>query len=652
MKRSIIVLTLQALLWIALFAIAGAAQDSSDAKASSTEQKKEDRQYQIDEMVVTATKVETPAKEVGSSITLITRQDIEAQQKTSVLDILRTVPSLDVIQNGGTGKTAAIFIRGAKSDHTLVLVDGVEMNDPISTGRSFNFANLTVDNIERIEVLRGPQSTLYGSDAMGGVINIITKTGKGKPNGYLSVEGGSFNSFKEAGSVNGGNKFARYSFGFSRQDTDGISSVKDRTGNLEKDGYGSTSFSGKLGITPAQNFDIDVMYSRSQSKTDLDETGDDDPNYTAAATSNLLRTQAKFSLFNNVWDQKIGFSLTDIERNDRNDFDTTHPSDNSLSSFNGRMIKFDWQNIFNIHRTNVLTAGLETEEEEGKSDYSSNSAWGPYTSVFIEKSARTTGYYMQDQIKLWDAWFTTVGFRLDDHDKFGTKATYRVASALVIEKTGTKFKTSFGTGFKSPSLFQLYSPYGDENLEPEESTGWDAGIEQSFAGEKLTADFTYFSNDFENLVDYNSATYKYSNIAKAKTQGIELSASIHATGSLILRGSYTFTKTEDKATGLELLRRAKNKIGFDTNYRFGENGDINFNLTYVGNRADIDYSSYPAAKVRMPGHVVANLAASYNLTKYFQIFGRVDNLFNNDYEEIIGYGTPGASAFGGIKVSF
>lgn len=652
MKRNIFALTLKLFLGIALMAIAGAAQDSTETKAPAADQKKADSQYQIDEMVVTATKVETPAKEVGSSITLITRQDIEAQQKTSVLDILRTVPSLDIIQNGGAGKAASIFIRGAKSEHTLVLIDGVEMNDPISTGRAFNFANLTVDNIERIEVLSGPQSTLYGSDAMGGVINILTRTGKGKPNGSLSVEGGSFNSFKEAGNVNGGNKLVRYSIGFSRQDTDGISAAKDKNGSFEKDGYGNTSFSGKLGVTPVHNFDIDVIYSRSQAKTDLDNTGDDDPNFTSASTSNFLRTQAKILLFNNIWDQRIGFALTDIDRNDRDDIDTNHPQDSSLSTFNGRMLKFDWQNIFNLHRTNVLTAGLETEKEEGESSYSSESAYGPYTSVFNEKSARTTGFYMQDQIKLWNAWFTTVGFRTDDHSKFGTKATYRIASAFVIEKTGTKFKTSFGTGFKAPSLYQLYSSYGDETLKPEESTGWDAGIEQSFASEKLTTGFTYFSNDFENLVDYNSATYRYSNIAKAKTHGIELSASVHATTSLVFRGSYTYTKTEDKTTGLELLRRAKNKFGFDANYRFGEKGDINFNLAYVGNRSDIDYSSYPAAQVKLPGHVIANLAASYNLTKSFQIFGRVDNLFNNDYEEIIGYGTPNASAFGGIKVSF
>jgi vitamin B12 transporter len=641
----------KALLLSSLFAISAAAQDSKDAKPPATIDSKDDKQYQIDEMVVTATKVETPSKEVGSSLTIITRQQIEEQQKSTVLEVLRSVPSLDVVQNGGAGRNAGIFIRGAKSEHTLVLLDGVEVNDPISTGRSVNFANLTIDNVERIEILRGPQSTLYGSDAMGGVINIITKTGKGKPNGFLAVEGGSFNSLKESGGFNGGNDRIRYSFGFSRQDTDGISAVKDKNGSLEKDGYGNTSFSGKLGITPVKNFDIDVIYTRSQSKTDLDETGDDDPNYTAAATSNFVRTQAKLSLFNHVWDQRIGFSLMDIERNDRNDVDTAHPQDSSLASFNGRMIKFDWQNNFTIHRTNVLTAGLETEEEAGKSFYSSDSAWGPYTSIFSEKTARTTGFYLQDQIKLWNAWFTTVGVRVDNHDKFGTASTYRLASAYVIEKIGTKIKGSYGTGFKAPSLYQLYSSYGDENLKPEESIGWDIGIEQSFAGEKLMVEAVYFKNDFENLVDFNSATYQYSNIAKAKTQGFEFSASFHATEPLVFHGSYTYTETKDKVTGLELLRRAKNKAGFDANYRFLKNGNINLNLIYVGKRADISYVGYSAIRVKTPGYVLTNLAASYNLTKNIQIFGRIDNLFNKNYEEVIGYGTPGASAFIGIKGS-
>jgi vitamin B12 transporter len=655
MKRSCFAFVLAVLQLIILSALTAAAQNSTSTQRTAAAAQSDETQYQIEELVVTATKVETPAKEVGNSITVITRQQIEEQQKSTVLELLRTVPSLDIVQGGGRGSATSVFMRGAKSEHTLVLMDGVEMNDPVTSGRSFDFADMTTDNIERIEILRGPQSTLYGSDAIGGVVNIITKTGKGTPKGFFSVEGGSFASFREAGGISGGNSAIRYSLGFSREDVDGISAAGDKYGNVEKDSYGNTSVSGKLGLTPIPNLDINVIFRRVDAENEMDNiggAGGDDANSSSNATRHFLRAETRLSLFHNTWDQKIGFSLTDHDRGYRNDVDAQHPDDSDLSSYNGRMYKIDWQNNFNIHRTNVLTIGVETEEEIGESTYHSESAWGPYTSTFKEKNARTTGYYLQDQVKLGGAWFTTLGVRLDDHTRFGTEATYRIASAYVFEQIGTKIKGSYGTGLKAPSLYQLYSSYGDQNLKPEESDGWDIGVEQSFLDERLTFDAAYFKNDFENLVDFNSATYRYSNVAKAKTQGVEISAAFHAGESVILRGSYTYTDAKDKVTGLDLLRRAKNKIGFATNYRFSEKGNINFDLIWVGKRADIDYSSYPASRVDTPEYALANLAASYRLTKHFQIFGRVNNLLNRDYEEVVGYGTPGVSAFGGIKMSF
>ncbi len=654
MRRFRFVLPLVALLLIFHFVPALIAQDSSNSKPSTSD-KSNEHQYQLEELVVTATKVETPTKEIGSSITVITSQEIAEKQQSSVLDVLRSVPSLDVARSGGMGQTTSVFMRGADSEHTLVLIDGVEMNDPISAGRSFDFANLTTDNIERIEILRGPQSTLYGSDAIGGVINIITKTGEGKPNGFFSVEGGSFKSFREAGGLNGGNQRIKYSVGFSRQDTDGISAAGEKYGNSEKDGYGNTSVSAKLGITPVHNLNVDIIFRRIDAKADIDSIGGpggDDPNDTTSSTEHYVRAQTRLSLFHNIWDQKIGFSLTNNSRTYKNETDAAHPYDSDHSSYDGNIYKFDWQNNFNIHRTNVLTAGLETEQEKGKSDYYSTSAYGPYSSIFPEKTARTNGYYLQDQVKLWGSWFTTLGVRLDDHSRFGTKSTYHFASAYVFEKTGTKIKGSYGTGFKAPSLYQLYSTYGDENLKPEESTGWDLGLEQSLVGQRVTIDATYFHNDFENLVDFNSATYRYTNIAKAKTQGVELSASIHASESLVLRGSYTYTDTEDKDTGLALLRRARNKAGLDANYRLSTKANLNLGVHYVGKRSDVDYSAYPYPRVEMPGYVLANIAASYNLTRNFQVFCRIDNLLNRDYEEVKGYGTPGISAFGGIRIPF
>ena len=609
----------------------------------------------IEEIVVTATRLETPIREVGSSITVITAEQIQEQHKTTVVEVLRDVPALDVVQSGGTGRTASVFIRGAKSEHTLVLMDGVEMNDPSSAGRNYDFASMTVDNIERIEIVRGPQSTLYGSDAIGGVINIITKKGNGKPSGFVSAEGGSYNTFTEQAGISGSTALINYSLGVSRLDTDGISAATEKDGNHEKDGYENTTFSTRLGITPAENFDAELVLRYIDDKADIDNSGGaggDDPNNTADSKQLFLRTQARLTLFKNLWEQKIGLSLSYHHRHYDNGIDSLHPSDSDNSTYDGQVLKLDWQHNLYLDETNTLTLGVETEKEKAKSDYYSESAYGPYTSTFAEEAARTTGYYLQDQISLWDAWFTTLGVRLDDHSRFGTKSTYRMASSYLIRQTSTKIKGSYGTGFKAPSLYQLYSAYGNQELDPEKSTGWDLGIEQPVLDKRVTLSITYFSNDFEDLIDFNSATSKYVNVAQAESNGIEAFVSAQPRDDLTLRAGYTYTNTEDKDTGEDLLRRAKNKASFDVNYRFLAKGNVNLGVLYVGKRDDYNYSSWPAARVRLDSYTLVNLAASYDITDNIQISGRVDNLFDEEYEETCGFGTPGISAYAGVRLSF
>jgi len=640
-----------------------AAQESEftevpETTKQSDSKEKKGKEEKTEEVVVTATRIETASSEVGSSITVITNQQIEQRQNTTVPEILRTVPALDVVRSGGPGGQTSVFIRGAKSEHTLVLIDGIEMNDPITPGRSYDFANLTTDNIERIEIIRGPQSTLYGSDAIGGVINIITKRGKGKPSGFVSAEGGSFNTFTEKAGVSGGNKWANYSLGISRWDTDGISAANEKDGNHEKDGYENTSIFTRLGVTPAENLDADFILRYINAKADIDNSGGvggDDPNNKADLEQLFFRTQVRLFLFNDLWEQKLGFSLTDLDRDYRNDTDADHPSDLDRSSYDGKILKFDWQHNLYLHETNTLTLGIENEEEKGKSKYYSESAWGPYTSSFKEKTARTTGYYLQDQVKLRDSWFTTLGVRLDDHSRFGSETTYRIASAYLVRQTGTKFKGTYGTGFKAPSLYQLYSQYGNQNLDPEESTGWDIGVEQSLFDKKLILGVTYFSNEFDELIEfvgYESGTSKYINVAEAEAKGVEVFASVRPIGDLIFRASYTYTDTEDKETGKDLLRRAQNKFGLDVNYQFMDKGNVNLSLVYVGKRDDNDYSTWPATRVELDDYVLANLAASYDITRNIQVFGRVENFLDEDYEEVKGFGTPELSAFAGCKLLF
>ena len=616
----------------------------------------EEKTVSLEEVVVTATRIEEPIKEVASSVTVITETEIESKKARTVLDVLRDVPGLDVSQSGGPGQLIDIFIRGAKPEHTLIMIDGVEMNDPMSPGRSYDLANLMVDNIERIEIVRGPQSTLYGSDAIGGVINIITKKGEGKPKFFISGEGGTYSTFREAAGLSGGTKWANYSLGISHLDTQGFSAAHEKYGNTEKDGHKNTSLSVRVGVTPTENLDVDFIVRYIDAKTDLDAhggRGGDDPNYVSESKQLFFRTQVSLLLCDGRWEQKLGFSLSNHDRDYRDDKDVQHPDDSSRGFYDGKMWKVDWQHNLYLHKTNTLTIGVEYEEEKGESEYSWESAWGPGKAVFPEKIADIKGAYIQDKLTLYESFFATLGIRVDDHSSFGSEITYRIAPAYLFKKTGTRIKATYGTGFKAPSLYQLYAPatvwgpIGNENLKPEKSIGWDVGIEQYLFQDRLILGATYFRNDFEDLIDFDWAE-GYINIAKARTEGAEIFASIRPIEDLTARAGYTYTDTEDKKTGEKLLRRPMNKGSLNLNYRFLKKGVANLDVIYVGRRDD--WVPYPE-RGKVNDYTLVNLAASYDISKNVQVFGRVENLLDREYEEVWGYGTQRFSLFGGIKIS-
>jgi vitamin B12 transporter len=647
---------LMPLLWLFLLTGMAFARDSDASSPGSVDQiEKEEKEEETEEVVITATRLETPASEVGSSITVITSEQIEKMQKTSILEVLMTMPAVDVNQSGGPGAAASVFIRGAKSEHTLVIIDGVEMNDPTTPGRTFNFAHLSVDNIERIEILRGPQSTLYGSDAIGGVINIITKRGKGKLNGYASLEGGSYNSFRGAAGANGSNDWMQYAIGFSHWDTDGISAASESAGNIEQDEYKNTTVYGTFGFAPADIFDLDFILRYMDADSDGDTgagAGNDDPNYITQSQQLLFRTQGRLYLFDDIWEQTLGFSFTDHDLHSRNDTDANNPDSFMLSSYEGQVLKFDWQNNFYIHDTNTATFGIETEEDRGKSNYYEETIYGPYTNTFESKSARTTAYYLQDQIRLWNSWFTTVGIRFDDHDRFGMETTYRIATAYLVRKTDTKIKASVGTGFKSPTLIQLYSFWGNKDLDPEESNGWDFGLEQSFFNDSVAAGATYFYSEIDNLIDFEAG--RYNNVGQADIKGVEVFGTLKPTEHLGARFSYTYMNSRDKATAEDLIRRPHNKFSLNLDYSLMEKGNIHLGIVYIGERDDkvFDPITYESVRVQLDDYVLVNPAFSYRITDSIQMFLRVDNLFDCGYEAISGYGTSGISAYGGLKFNF
>jgi vitamin B12 transporter len=607
-----------------------------------------------EKVVVTAHRDEIPQDQVGSSVTVITAEDLDRTGKTLVLDALRSVPGLEVARNGGPGGTTSVFLRGANAEHTLVLVDGVEANDPIAPTRAFDFSSLAVNNIDRIEILRGPQSTLYGSDALGGVIHIITKNGGGDLSGHLSAEAGSFSTTRATAGVHGGGERTWYSIGITGLDTDGISAAAETDGNLEDDNSSNRSLSARLGHQATENLVLDLIFTGTSTDTDLDNFGGafgDDPNSVGSSEQFTARARGVLTLLEGDWSQNFGLALTDYDRSFDNPVDAVHPDDLSNSRYESRLLKLDWQNRLRLDENHNLVFGVEAEEEEGESKYFSDGMFGPFTDLFTRQSARTTGLYFQDHMKVGDSLFATVGFRVDDHSRLGSQATFRGAFSWKAGDRGTRIKGSIGTGFKAPSLFQLYSSFGSISLAPEESTGWDAGVEQKLAGGKLVLGATWFQNDFDNLIQFDGGSFTYANIARAETRGVEFTTAATPSDRIDLMFGYTWTDTEDRSTGEELLRRPAGKLSLAAHYRVTDSLGLNLDLVRVGPRDDLDFSAFPAARVELLEYTLLNLAAGWQVTPRVRLNVRIENVLDEEYQEVLGYGAPGLGAYAGFKLT-
>ena len=427
--------------------------------------------YNLGEVIVSATRTQEYQAEVGSSTTVITSGEIEKIGKVTVAELLRSVPGVSVTQQGGgLGSFTQLYLRGGSPGHTMVMIDGVEVKYLMEhDGGFFDFAYLTTDNIERIEIIRGPQSTLYGSSAMSGVINIITKQGEGKPEFSISADAGSQNTFREMLGLSGSIEKINYSFSISRVDSDGISSAAD---GVEKDGCGITNVSSRLGFTVFDDSELSLVSRYTDAENDLDDgANQDDPNCSTAKEMFSSKIQFDQPLAD-WWEYKISFSFLNTERNYQDSADSVDTTEDSDSWYKGDIKKIDWQHNFFPFDYDTITCGFDYKEERGSSYYRS----GTWVSKVNRKSVDNQGYYLQNQLKFWDEFFTTVGVRIDEHELFGTENTYKISSAYIIPLIGTRFKANWGTGFRSPSVYQLYSSYGDINLKPEESKNYDFGF--------------------------------------------------------------------------------------------------------------------------------------------------------------------------------
>ena len=613
--------------------------------------------YRLANVVVTATKTYTSTLELANSITIIDSAEIAVRGKINVFELLKTEYGVSYTTQGPQGTLANISLRGGNAGNTVVLIDGIKMNLTSDPSNVYDFANLPTEGIERIEILRGPQSILYGSDALSGVVNIITKKGKGKPLVIINAEGGSYGTIKGSFGVTGSTNAFNYNFFLGRTQSDGFSAASEKYGNNEKDGYEGNNLSSRFGFEFNEHAYLNLFLRFTKSEADYDQHGGefgDDPTYKYNQEEFVTRAEGGFELLDGDWNQKIGLSFYKNVRKYRYDSTLNNPA-SSRSLYNGKRFNFDWLNQFNVSSNQLILFGFDAQIDQSASQFFLISSFGPFESNIPENNVSIIGLYLQDQIKLGNSFFATAGIRYDSHQKFGSAFTYRFAPAYILWQTGTKLKATIGTGFKPPSIFYLYDPFfGNENLDPERSIGWDAGIEQYFFRQSISVGATYFYNSFTDLIGLDE-NFKSINIDEAETKGVELFFNSKVMDGLNIKANYTFMETIDKSESspdrdMPLLRRPKHKVGFISSYSFAGRVNVSLEIIYVGERDDKDFSTFPASRVILDPYTILNAATQINVNKWLILTGRVENLFDNDYEDVLGYATPGISGFVGLKI--
>ena len=644
---------------VAIFFLFFISTDAISEEVRSMEDKEAQKGIELPMIVITPTKYETPLYEIPFSFSVIYEDDILSKGKPQVKDILNDLPGLNVVQTGSFGAPTSIFTRGTESSHTLIMIDGVKVCDPTSTNGAFNFANLTLDNVERVEVLRGPHSTLYGSDAIGGVVNVITKKGMGRPKVWTSFESGSYLTFKETIGSDGEFKGLHYSAAFSRLDTDGISKADAKYDNDEKDGYGNTSFSSRIDYEIYDNLTIGSTFRYTDAETEIDDSGGyggDDPN-----RKNIEKITAVSNYINcnmtEWWALDLKWLRMGNERFDKDYKDDIDTNEYLYSEYKGANTSYELNNVFKIARFGTLSGGIDYDEQESDSYLYSQAAWGTTLSDPPKVKNHNVGYYLQNKLTIGENFYSIIGFRIDDHSEFGTHDTYK-ASAKYIFDWGTSIKGGWATGFKAPSLYQLYDPSnGNADLTPEESETYELGLGQNLFEDSIKLESTCFYTKLDNLIDWVLVdplwfTGEYQNINSAKIWGMENLVILKPMDRIELNYSYTYLNTQNETTKQSLDRRPRHKHVLNLEIKPLENIDINISYLYTGDKKDRRWIGGAQHQIILEGYHKIDVSGRYIVNKNFEIFGRVENLLDKHYQEVDGYGTPGISFYGGGKVIF
>ncbi|MCK5219571.1 TonB-dependent receptor, partial [bacterium] len=514
---------------------------------------------EMEPVMVKASRIETSISEAPGSVTVITAEEIAAKRAHNVAEVLKGIMGVEVSGNGGPGQIVSVFIRGAASERTLVMLNGVPLNDPVSPARSTDLSKITVDNIERIEIIRGPQSVVYGSSAMGGVINIITKKGGKAWAGSLSAEAGKYSFWMGKLAASGSILDIEIALGASLENTRGFSAAKrqqefsEAQPAMDPDGYRNLSIDLNLDYRPLSNLGFSLKNRYLTGDNDLDNFGGnfgDDPDSKMRFVQTISGFNTQWDLLEGFWQQELNLGLSQTDRAYNNPPDPAYPFDLTRSEYRSRNLTFDWQNKLNVHENEKLVVGICYQQEQGMynfySEYLDYYTFMPavWEDSLEACSAHLAGGYLESQTRI-DPVLVMLGIRYDEHDQYGEFFTYRAALAWLIEGVGTRIKSSYGTAFNLPSLYQRYSSYGNEDIKAEFSRGGEVGIETSWWQSRIDLGAVYFRNDYQDQIGFDYADYKYLNIGKVVTKGWETFLRVRPRENIRLNLTYTRLIAQD-----------------------------------------------------------------------------------------------------------
>ena len=612
-----------------------------------------------DEVIVTGSRTPIDVKKLGSATSIIDTATIDARHTPIVSDLLRDVPGLAVSRTGPAGTITQVRIRGAEANHTQTFIDGIEINDPANASE-FDFGHLLSHDIGRIEIIRGAQSALYGSDAIGGVVNILTKTPEPGIQAFGEAQAGSFGTYQVGGGVSGGTDWVKARGSLTRYSTQGISISP--TGS-EDDAYENVTGHAKIIVTPTDTAELTGVfrYVETEIDTDAQDFGFFSPTQGLVIDSDnetkgqqlFARIGGSISFFDDAWEHRAAYGYTDTA----NDFLALGTFTNGNR---GEREKYEYQTTLRFDTgpaNHTATFAFEHEELEFQNIGTASFFGDPNQ----QRQDDQTSYIGEYRVELFDQLFMTGSVRHDQNDLFDNATTYRATAAYLLEDLGTRIHGSYGTGIKNPSFFELFgfiptTFIGNPNLTPEKSKGFDVGVEQTFFDDRATIDVTYFQQDLTDEIATNFVGFFTSPVnltGESERSGVEVSLSAALFDDLAIGAAYTYVDSE-QPDGQDEVRRPNHIASFNAGYTFCEGrGLIDLNVQYNGEQEDLEFiNATPATRVTLDSYVLVNMAASYNVNESVELFVKGDNLANEDYQDVFGFNTPGAAVFGGIRVGF